>query len=509
MESRTKNAIKNLKSGIINNVISILTPFVIRTVMIKALGADYLGLNSLFTSILQVLNMAELGISSAIVFSMYQPLAEKNTEKVCALLNLYKKLYSVIGIIVLVVGVLLTPFLKYLINGSYPDEINLYIIYLIYLGNASLSYFLYAYKSSLLNAVQKQSIINDINILLVLARFVYQLIVLVVLKDYYIYLIGNIGFTIIYNLLISRIAKKKYPQYICKGEVDIETKEQIKTQVKGLVIGKISYLSRNSFDSIALSAFCGLSTVVVYSNYYYICSSVLGIILVIGQSITAGVGNRIATASLEENYRDFKKFNFYYCWIGTWFTISLLCIYQPFMNLWVGKKLMADFYVMVLFVIYFFITQLGQCRSVYVAAAGIWWETRYVQIAEMIGNLILNFALGYFWGMTGILLATIVTSFIFGVVGQGIIAFQTYFKRSAIEYFRDNISWTICFGIAGYLSYKLASVCFFNSVFAFIWAIIVSIIVPNVIFILYSLLDKEKRTFFMASKRYLYQIIRR
>ena len=144
--SRTKNAMRNITFGFINKLIVLLVPFIIRTVIIKTLGSEYLGLNSLFVSILQVLNLAELGFSSAIVYSMYKPIAEKDTKTICALMNLYKKIYSVIGIVIIVVGLVLLPFLSYFIKGSYPNDINIYILYLIYLMNTAITYFLFAYR---------------------------------------------------------------------------------------------------------------------------------------------------------------------------------------------------------------------------------------------------------------------------------------------------------------------------------------------------------------------------
>ena len=160
---RTKNAVRNLVFGFINKMIIMLFPFVIRTIIIRELGAGYLGLGSLFTSILQVLNLAELGFSSAVVFCMYKPIAEKDSETICALLNLYKQIYRIIGIVILVIGLALTPFLPYLIKGTVPNGINIYILYYIYLFNTAITYFLFAYKSTLLVAHQRNDVVSNIS----------------------------------------------------------------------------------------------------------------------------------------------------------------------------------------------------------------------------------------------------------------------------------------------------------------------------------------------------------
>lgn len=187
--SRTQNAIRNIFTGVFNKIIILLFPFVIRTVIIKKLGTEYLGLSSLFTSILQVLNLTELGFSSAIVFSLYKPIAEKDDNRICSIMNFYKRIYRIIGFIILVMGLIVLPFLPNFIKGSYPSDINLYILYLIYLFNTVITYYLFAYKSALLNAMQRNDIINNVNSITVIIQYILQIIILYCTKNYYIYMI--------------------------------------------------------------------------------------------------------------------------------------------------------------------------------------------------------------------------------------------------------------------------------------------------------------------------------
>lgn len=229
---RTKNAVRNILSGFINKIVVLLFPFVIRTIIIKQLGSEYLGLNSLFTSILQVLNLTELGFSSAVVFSMYKPIAEKDENTICALMNFYKKVYRVIGSIILVVGLLITPFIKNLITGTYPTDINIYILYVIYLINTAITYFLFAYKSTLLTAHQRSDLTSNVNTVTYILQYILQIIVLCVLKDYYMYVIISIITTILNNLIIAYIAKNKYPQYLPKGKISKEMTTEIRKRVR-------------------------------------------------------------------------------------------------------------------------------------------------------------------------------------------------------------------------------------------------------------------------------------
>lgn len=315
--NRTKNAKRNMIAGGLYKVVELGSPFVTRTILVYYLGVEYLGLGSLFSSILQVLNMAELGFSRAIIFSLFKPLALKDVKTVCAFLEYYKKIYKIVGTVIFFVGLILLPVVPKLIKGDYPHEINLYILFLIYLINTSISYWMFAYKNALLTAVQRQDIISNVNTIIGILKFIFQIIALIIFKSYYAFICLNIIFTILNNIFVHYITWKMYPEYICEGELNNGTKSSLTQQIKGIAIGKISQAARNSFDSIVLSMFCGLTELAVYSNYFYILTAVTGILGIIIEAISAGVGDSIATESVEKNYEDFKRFNFYYAWISS------------------------------------------------------------------------------------------------------------------------------------------------------------------------------------------------
>ena len=212
--SRTAHAKKNMIAGLINKIAILIVQFIVRTLLIKKLGADYLGLNNLFSSILQVLNMAELGFSSAIVFSLYKPVAEHNDVMICALMKFYRNVYKIVGLVILVVGSILTPFLPYLISGSYPIDINIYVLFWIFLLNTVFSYLAFAYKNVLLTSTQRQDIVSNISSVLDVTKGIVQIFSIVVLKNYYVYIIWNVIFTIINNIIIARITNRMYPNYV-------------------------------------------------------------------------------------------------------------------------------------------------------------------------------------------------------------------------------------------------------------------------------------------------------
>ena len=501
--SRTFYAKRNIVFGFLNKLITILLPFAIRTIIIYKLGEEYLGLNGLFTAILQAFNMAEMGFSSAIVFKMYKPMSENDTDKICALLALFKKVYTIIGSVILVVGLLLTPFLPHLIKGSYPQDVNLYVLYLIYLAGTVISYYGVAYKSSLLSVAQRQDIISNVDTVLILFRSIIQIVLLLVLQNYYWYIICTPVFVLLNNLIIAFISRKLYPEYQCRGKLEKAELKEIVTQIKGLAIGKIGQVSRNSFDSIALSAFVGLTAVAIYSNYYYIFSSVGAVLSVIILGITGGVGNSLAIGTKEKNYNDFKKFNYYYAWISGWCTVCLYCLYQPFMRLWVGEELTASTLTMILFCIYFYTTQMGQVRSMYASASGIWWEFRKLQIAEAVANPILNFGLGYCFGMDGIIFATIITVFVFSIIGIGGKTLKYCFGKSPKEYFALSFLYAAVILIACLVSGSVCSLWRPGGVTELIFCGAICLIVPNVIFFVASAANPMHRKFLFDVKNIL------
>ncbi len=434
-----KNASRNLVFGAINKAIAILCPFVTRTVVLHILGTEYLGLNSLFSSILQVLNLSELGFSSAIIYSMYRPVSENDTETVCALLNFYRKVYAAIGVVILILGLCLLPFLPHLISGSYPDDVTLAIPYLLYLGNTVLSYFLFAYMSSLIVVYQRDDIKSRVNAVVTMLMHTAQIIILLTTRNYYLYLLIMPIFTILNNLRIAVVIHRMYPQYHCAGHVSRDTAQNIWMQVGGSFMFKISGTSRHSLDSICLSAFTGLVMTAMYNNYYYIIQAVSSLLSVVSSSFQGGIGNHVATKNEDENYQELKKIDFVYMWAAGWCTICLLCLYQPFMEIWMGRDMLFPFPVIILLCFYFYLTKINDMRTLYLTANGLWYQHRYCSVAEIIGNLVLNITLGRIFGVYGIILATIITVLICGIWGAAI-TFKGYF---GMDKFHDYLNYQI------------------------------------------------------------------
>lgn len=500
MGNRIINAKANIISGIVSKLVFIILPFITRTCIIYCLGTMYLGLNSLFTSILQLLSLAELGFGEALVFSMYKPLAENDNSKVCALLNLYRRIYRIIGTIILIIGICFLPFLDKIIKGDIPNEVNIHILYIIYLLNTVLSYWLFAYKNSILSASQKLSISNNINTLAQVSLSIIQIILILLFKNYYLFVVVIPIFTIIKNLIINRITKKMYPMFFCIGNVENEEYKEIKKRVAGLFIYKICGSFRTSFNSIIISAFIGLTILAKYENYSFIVNSIIGIMTLISSGIVAGVGNSIVSETVEKNYNDFIKFFFTYELLTTWCTVCLVCLTQPFMKLWVGENLMMGNSILILFCAYFYILKTCDICYVYRQAAGIWWKDKYRPIFEAILNLTLSLILIKKIGIEGILISTIITMSFINFFWAGHILFKSYFKRSMIEYINHSLLYLFNTIIVVIITYVLCNTITDNGYLSFILKIMICIVVPSILLIVIYSKNKEFNSFKMLIK---------
>ena len=495
---RKTNAIRNTRWGILQKIVNTLFPFLVRTILIYKLSAEYAGLSELFVSVLSVLSLTELGFSNAIVYSMYKPIAENDTKKICALLNLYRRAYWGIGTVIFISGLVILPFIPYFIKDGIPADANLYVLFLIYLINNVISYFLYGYKTSLLSAHQREDINSRNKLIYNLILYGVQCISLLVFKDYYIYALLIPLATILLNVLNNNAVNRMFPDYKPEGVLNSEEKEELKKNIVGIMIWKIGGATRNAFDSIALSMYLGLVVVAIYNNYLYVVNGMTAFLSVILTSIIAGIGNKIVVESPERNYEDFRQFNFFYMWISGWCAVCMMCLFQPFMRIWMGKELVFPNHIMFLFCYYFMMLKQGDIGSVYYQAAGLWWEGKLRSVVEVFLNLVLNFILGYYLGAAGIIIATII-SWTFGYFYGSQFIFTKYFKNGRLKYyFFDNLLYMLVTGIVGVCTFAvyggLMRGCA-NDIPELLAGVAISIVLPNIMFVLIYGLSRRYRMY--------------
>ncbi len=409
---RTKNAGRNIVFGVMLKAYQIVIPFVMRTVMIYLMGVQYLGLNSLFTSILQVLNLAELGVGSAMVYSMYKPIAIDDETRICALMKLYRMYYRVIGLVIAIIGAFLTPFIPKLIKSDVPPDINIYILYILNLAVTVLSYWLFAYKNCLLDAHQRTDVTSKVTLVTNTVQYALQILVLVLFKNYYAYVIVALFTQAMTNIVIAMVVTKMFPDYRPNGKLESSEIKTINRRIRDLFTAKLGGTITNSADTIVISAFLGLTTLAVYQNYYFIMNAVCGFITVLFSSITAGIGNSLVTETIEKNYKDFKVFSFIICYILCICCCCFIGLYQPFIRLWVGNKYILDYRFVILFCVLFYCLELAMLWASIKDAAGLWHSDRFRPLVGASVNLILNIVLVQYCGLYGIILSTVL-SYIF------------------------------------------------------------------------------------------------
>lgn len=491
---RTKNATRNIVYGTFLKIYQIIGPFILRTIFIYTLGMQYLGLNSLFSSVLTVLNMAELGVGSAMVFSMYRPIAEGNEERICALMNLYKLYYRIIGGIILMLGLILWPFIPKLISGSIPEDINIYVLYLMNLTATVLSYWMFAYKNCLLSAYQRNDISSKISLAVSTIQYIVQALLLIVFHNYYIYLAVTILTGIISNVLTALVVDKKYPKLKAKGKIPKSEIRIINHRVADLFTSKLGFVVVDSADTLVISAFLGLETLAVYNNYYYIMTSLFGFIGIIFTSCTAGIGNSIIVETEEKNYNDLKKFLMIIFWIAGTCASGLLCTFQPFMKIWVGEEHMFGMSLVICMCVYFFVHEINRLLNTYKDAAGMWHEDRFRPLITALCNLGMNLILVHYIGMFGILLSTIVSMMFVGMPWLIYNLFTVMFKRRATEFIGVLLLYTLLACVSAVVSYMICQNINIGGLSEFIIKGVIALTITNIVYIVVLYKTKEYKS---------------
>jgi O-antigen/teichoic acid export membrane protein len=494
--SKTKNTVRNISVGYISKIIQTLMPFLGRTALLYILGSQYIGLSSLFSSILGILSFAELNFGATMVFSMYKPIANDDKETICALLNLYKKIYRIVGTVVLICGLAVMPFLKFLIAGGYPADINLYVLFFIYLFNSVVGYFAFSYKSSLFSAHQRGDILELVKIFTTVLSYGVQIALLFSFKTYYAYVIVTPIMTILYNVIVGLISKKQYPDYFCKGKCSKETVSEIKTKISALAIHKVGSTIQGTIDNLAISSFLGLTLLAIYNNYYYIISAVLGFVSIIFSSMTAGIGNSMIKNSEKTNLKIFRKILYLSNWIIALFTICIFCLSEHFMIVWVqDSSLLLPLIYVFLFSLQFYVTASRRIIGTYKDALGMWKEDQWKPIVESIVNFVGTFVSVSFFGLYGVIISTIVASLFVGAPWEINVFFKQVFSHEKRDYLFSmamNIVLTVLVCVPTYYLCELLPATGF--VFWLLKALI-CLVAPNIILAPVFLIKGEVRQF--------------
>ena len=446
-----KNVKRNMIANAASSGIRLLFPFLNRTLFLWLLGPAYLGLNGLFGSILGVLMLAELGFGTAVVCSMYKPVADDDRELLCAYLKFYRAVYRCVGAVIFFGGLALLPFLDRLVHGTVPPDVDLHILYFIHLVNTAASYFLFAYRGVVLGAHHRNDVITNIRTGVSVAQYVVVFLILLVTRNYYHYIMATVVFTVVQNVLLVTASRQLFPDIEPRGELPLELRRRVISDVKSIFMHKVGGVVTYSTDNLVISSFLGLVAVASYGNYYYVATSVAGLVSVVYSSMTGGFGNKIYTESKEENFRIFMRMNRLSMIVIVFCSAMMAALYQPFMKVWVkgDPALMRHALTPVLMVFYFYIMQSRQVLLVFKSAASLWKQDRWKPIVAGIVNLGSNVLFVLFlpdaYKLDGVIFSTIIGFALIEIPWESHVVFTAFFGRSeARAYWRSYFGFAAC-----------------------------------------------------------------
>ena len=480
--SRTDNMIRNVSFSFIGQGIGILASFIVRIFFIRILGNTYLGLDGLFSNILTILSLSELGVGTAITYSLYKPLAEKDESKLKSLMLLFKKVYSVIGLVIFGIGFLLTPFLSFFINDM-PDIKGLEIIYLLFVTNTAVSYF-FSYKRNLILADQNRHIETIYRYGFYIAMNVIQIIYLILSHDYFGYLIIQVIMTILSNWALSRKADQMYPFLKDKKvkKLSKSDKSEIIKNTKGLMIQKVGTVVVNSTDNIILSKFVCLASVGLYSNYRLVIYALSMVINQIYTSVIPGIGNFFIDQGESRRIELFKKSNFITFWLAYFCSICLIVLFNDFIYMFAGKEYIFGFSVVFIIVFNFYFTVMRKVVVSFREAAGLFYKDRYRTVFEVVCNLVTSIVLAKYLGVLGVFIGTTISYFSLSFWIEVYVLFKDGLKSKVSSYYLDYFCKLLFTLIVGGFLYYLCSLIGGNILIRFILKCLICVVVPNIIF---------------------------
>lgn len=406
---RTKNSLLNILVSFGTQAVSILLLFISRKVFLNYFTEEYLGVNGLFTEILTVLSLAELGIGTAIMYSMYDAVANKNQKEICQLMNLYKRLYTVAGVAVLGIGLAMLPFLDYLIKDNQIPHIRL--IFLMYLADSAVSYFL-SYKQTVIQAHQKAYVVSGVAMGIRCGQILLQIAAILVLQNFYVYIAIQILGQMCTNLVLSAVSGKLYP-YTRRNREGLPPKEKVQAiyrHIKAMALHKFGAVFVSNTDNLIISAFVGLGTVGLYANYKMVLNSLRLALSYIYNAFTAGIGNLAATESPARVHQVYNCLNFVMSMLYGWSACCLWLLFNPFISTFFGARFTLAAPVVAIIVADFYIHGMRQMTLRFRDAMGLYWHDRFKPFIEVVINLTVSLLLVKKYSIGGVILGTIVSS---------------------------------------------------------------------------------------------------
>lgn len=501
---RAEKMLKNTAVGVGAQIVYSLADWITRTVFIKTMSDQYLGAQGLFSSILSFLSLAELGIGSVLVYSMYKPIEEKDERKLAALTQFYRRAYNIIAAMVLGVGLCLTPFLSFFIDDM--DAVpHATLIYLMYLINSALSY-TFVYKQSILNADQRNYVVNFYCAILNATQCAVQVAVLIITHNFFLFLAVQMVFTLSKNIIVSYKAGKMYPFLNTKEKIALskEEKRGIYKNVFAMFNHKVGSTVLTSTDNLLISKFIGLVYCGFYNNFKMIVNVMNSFLNQFFNAMMSSVGSLTASESKETSYRTFKYLHFLSFWMYTFCTIGFIELANPFIMVWLGKdKYTFGFPTILMIGLNFYIVGIRKVPLTFKEAMGLLWHDRFKPIIEAVINIVISVAFIDSMGIAGILLGTIVSMVVTSLWVEPHVLFKHGFQMSSGEFWRRNIIYFIFSGAMIVLVHFIDSLFVLTGWFDLLAKLGICIAVPNVIIAICFCRTKEFKDLYAAIRSML------
>lgn len=506
--TRTNNVIKNSSASLFFRAMQMLTQFALRTAFIYILGKEYTGVSGLFTDILNVLSLMELGLDGSMVFSLYKPLAEHDVDKISALINFYRKAFFLIGWTVLVAGVGCIPFLRYIVKDVVTIEEDIRVIFLMYVVTAAFSYF-WIYKSILFQADQKSRIVYLFNTVFQFIESAIEILLLIIFKEFLIYLSIRFIFAILQNIILSKIAERKYHEIFRNKEARLskeENRELIK-YIAALCVYNLSGVVINSTDSIFISAFVGTVEVALIGNFTLIISNIRKLIQNVVKATKPSVGN-LATTSLPQKQKDvFSRMNFISFWVACVCSTMLFTLLNPFIgNIWFDTSYTIPMATITVLTVNFYIAVMVYPVETFKEGNGIIRQGWYRPLIMAILNIVLDFYLGRIWGIWGIFFATTISRVLTQVWFDIYLLSKYVFKEFPKQYYIQYGVQIVVMGICCWGAYFINNLYEFNNVyFEFFVKAVVAFFLSNAIIIVLYYKTKEFKSVLNLAGNFLHR----
>lgn len=506
-DTRSVKSSRNLISNFVQKTFSLVLTFISRTVFIYVFGVELLGINGLFTNILSLLSLADLGFSTAMSYSYYKPIAEHDYLKIAALNRFYKKVYLVIAVGITVIGIALIPFLEDIIN--LPGEVeHLYIYYLLTLASTVVSY-LFVYKTTVLYANQQGYVVAKYNMIVNALSLIIQIICMLLFKNYILYLVITVFFNLINNLYISRVADKRFPFLKQKAQISSKDKKDIFSNLGSVFLYKVSSTLMNSTTNIIISKLVGTITVGYYSNYLTVINMISGYVSMSFTSLTASIGNLIVKDSKEKQFQIFKEIQI----ISAWFCIVISsCVYaliNDFITVWIGEEFLLDKYTVLAIGINFFLTCILNPIWIFREAAGIYRKTKYIMLICAGLNVGIAIVMGHYWGLFGILLAGPISKLLTYIWYEPIVLFKEFFNHSPAYFFGSSLFITAVTVAVSALLHYLQSVIPVSGIIGFIVKGVCCFVTANLIYLAIYFRNKKFRGLVVRIKGLVVTFVKR